>query len=85
MPITPSAEKRARQNIIRRARLLPYRTMMKTMVRKFMDAVKAGKLEEARSLLPTIYKAIDTASKKRIIHRNAAARKKSRMAKLLHK
>ena len=82
MPIIKSAIKRARQNRVRRERLLPYRTQMKTMVRTVGDLVKAGKKQEAVSLLPKAYRAIDTAMKKRIIHRNTAARKKSLVARL---
>ncbi|MEK7217906.1 MAG: 30S ribosomal protein S20 [Patescibacteria group bacterium] len=83
MPIIKSAIKRARQNEVRRARLLPYRTHLKTMVRTYMDLVKAGKKEEAAKLLPLVFKAIDTGAKKNILHRNTADRKKSRMSRLL--
>lgn len=82
MPLTPSAIKRARQNSVRRTRLQPFNTHMKTLMRKFTDAVKEGKKDEARALLPTVYKAIDTAAKKQIIHRKNASHKKSRMARL---
>ena len=83
MPIIKSAIKRARQNIVRRERLLPYRTHMKTMVRSVADLVKEGKKSEAAAILPKVYKAIDTAMKKQIIHRNTAARKKSLVARLV--
>lgn len=82
MPLTQSAIKRARQNPVRRARLQPYKTSMKTMMRKLTDAVKAGKKEEAAKLLVQVYRAIDTAAKKHIIHPKNAAHKKSRMARL---
>jgi len=64
-------------------RRLPYKTYMKTMVRAMTDLVKEGKQKEAEALLPAVYKSIDTAAKKFIIHRNTAARKKARMAKLV--
>ncbi|MEN9561713.1 MAG: hypothetical protein RIQ56_986 [Candidatus Parcubacteria bacterium] len=83
MPIIESAIKRARQNVKRRARLLPYRTHMKTMMRSLNDLVKAGKKSEAVTILPKVYKAIDMAMKKNIIHRNTAARKKSLVARLV--
>lgn len=83
MPITESAIKRAKQNSTRRARLLPYKTQMKTMLRKVTDAVKAGKKDEAIKLLPQVYKAIDMAAKKQIIHANTAARKKSLAARMV--
>ena len=85
MPITKSAVKAARQSLVRRDRRIPYKTMMKTQMRKMREAVKAGKTDEAQKLLPVVYKAIDTAAKKNIIHRNNADRKKASMAGLLAK
>lgn len=83
MPITPSAIKRAKQNLVRRARLQPYKTQMKTMMRKLSDAVKAGKKDEAVALLPQVYKTIDTAAKKNLIHFRTASRKKSLAARMI--
>ena len=83
MPITSSAIKAARQNIKRRERRQPFNTRMKTSMRSFMDLVKEGKKDEAIKLLPAAYKAIDTAAKKNLIHRNNAARKKSLLARMV--
>ncbi|OGJ58359.1 30S ribosomal protein S20 [Candidatus Peribacteria bacterium RIFCSPHIGHO2_01_FULL_51_9] len=83
MPLIASAIKRARQNEVRRKRLLPYRTHMKTVMRTVMDLVKQGKKDEARALLPMAYKAIDTAAKRYIIHWKTASRRKSRIAGLV--
>lgn len=83
MPITESAIKRAKQNLVRRARLQPYKTQMKTMMRKLSDAVKAGKKDEAVKLLPQVYKSIDTAAKKHLIHSRTASRKKSLVARMV--
>ena len=83
MPIIPSAIKRARQNEVRRARLQPYKTRLKSVIRTFTDLVKEGKKEDAMKLLPQVYKAIDLSAKKNLIHRNNAARKKSRLSKLV--
>ncbi len=77
MPIIKSAIKRARQNEVRRVRRLPFKTQLKTAVRKFTDLVQEGKKDEARKLLPRVFKTIDTAAKKHILHPNNAARKKS--------
>lgn len=81
MPRTKSAIKSARQGSDRKTRLQPYRTHMKTMMRKISDATKAGKTDEAAKLLPSVYKSIDMAAKKNIIHRKSAARKKSLVAR----
>ncbi|MFA7682293.1 MAG: 30S ribosomal protein S20 [Candidatus Peribacteraceae bacterium] len=85
MPLIKSAIKRARQNTVRRQRLLPFRSSMKTMVRKVVDAAKAGNKAEAEKLLPAAFKAVDTAAKKRIIHRKTASRKKSLLSRLVAK
>lgn len=83
MPRTKSATKSAHQSSVRRKRLQPYKTHMKTMLRKISDASKAGNRDEATKLLPTVYKSIDMAAKKNIIHKKTAARKKSLAARLI--
>ncbi len=83
MPITKSAVKAAKQSKVRQSRLLPFKTNMRTMMRKLRDAVAEGKKEEAQKLIPVVYKAIDTAAKKGIIKPNNADNKKSSMARAL--
>lgn len=83
MPITKSAIKRAKQAEVRRDRRRPFKTYMKTMIRKISEAVKSGKKDEAQKLLPEVYKAIDTATKKHLLHKNTASRKKSQIAKAI--
>ncbi len=85
MPIIKSAIKRAKQNTVRKARLLPYRTTMKTMIKKIELLVKEGKKDEAVKLLPEVMSAIDVASKKNIIHRKNADRKKANVSKMISK
>ncbi len=83
MPITKSAIKAAKQSASRQTRLLPYKTQMRTLMRKLRDAVKEGKKDEAQKLIPAVYKSIDTAAKKGIIKPNNADNKKSSMARAL--
>ncbi len=83
MPIIKSAIKRAKQNEVRRIRRQPFKTQLKTAMRTFTDLVQEGKKDDARKLLPKVYKAIDTAAKKNIIHKNNAARKKAGFAKMV--
>jgi small subunit ribosomal protein S20 len=83
MPITKSATKAARQNLVQRARRQPVKTQMKTMIRNFTDLIKEGKKDEAAKLLPLVQKSVDMAAKRNLIHRNNASRKKSSMAKML--
>jgi len=49
-----------------------------------MELIKDGKLDEANKLLPKVYSIIDMACKKKIIHPNNAARKKSLVARGLN-
>ncbi len=72
MPNLRSAKKRLRQDVKKSLRNQIVKTRIKTEVRKAL----AGQENAALS-------AIDKASAKGVIHRNAAARKKSRLAKRL--
>lgn len=83
MPIIKSAIKRMRQNKVRNTRLQPYKTQLKTMMKKLTDLAKAGKKADAEKILPAVYKAIDTAAKKGFIHKKNASHKKSLMARMV--
>lgn len=80
MPVIKSAKKQMKQSAVKKSRNLSMRSKMKTMIKKEFLFIKEGKIEEAVKLLPQVYSTIDTACKKNIIHRNNAARKKSRLA-----
>ena len=83
MPITSSAKKALRQSRRRRIQNLRRKEAIVSIVRKIKKSVAAGKKDEARSLLPQAYKAFDKAAKRNVIHKNTAARKKSRLTKLV--
>lgn len=83
MPILQASIKHARQSEERRARRQPFKTRMKSSIRKVQDLVKAGKSAEAAKELAAASKAIDTAAKKNIIHWKNAAKKKSSLQKLV--
>jgi small subunit ribosomal protein S20 len=72
-----SAKKRILQAEKRRGRNKSVRSRLRTAVKKFRSAGDASKAES----LPATYSEIDRAEKKGAIHRNAAARYKSRLAK----
>lgn len=72
-----SAEKRIGQAIKRTNRNRAVRTKLRTSVKKYREAGEAAKAQA----LPTTFAEIDTALRKGVIHRNAAARYKSRLAK----
>lgn len=84
MPITSSAKKAMRQAKARLARRKPYKTRLKTELKKILLLAKTD-AEKAKKILPEIYSVIDVAAKKHVIHKNNADRKKSRLAKLVEK
>lgn len=53
---------------------------MASEVKKFKHLVQAGKLAEARELLPKVYKVLDKIAKAKTIKRGRADRLKSRLA-----
>lgn len=80
MPSSKSAKKRLRQNIARRARNRSIKSAMRTQCRKVGEAVQAGDAAQAETEFRLAVKKIDRAGARKIIHRNAAARMKSRMS-----
>lgn len=76
-----SAEKRNRQNVERRERNRARRSRMRTAVKKLRLAIESGDAEQAKSLLPPTLSEIDATAQKGVIHRNAAARYKSRLSR----
>lgn len=84
MPITKSAKKALRQSLRRKKRNLGYRAKIKKLFKEVKGLVAQKKTEEAKKLLPQIYKALDKAAKTGVIKKNTAARKKSRITKLVN-
>lgn len=80
-----SAIKRARQNKKRRLRNRMYKTRVKNAVRKVKEAVAQNSLEEAQKRLPEAVSIIQKTAGKGIIHKRNAARKISRLTKLVNK
>ena len=74
-----SAEKRNRQDITRRARNRTHRTRLRSAVKDLRLAVANGDAATAKELLPGTLSLVDRTAQKGIIHRNAAARTKSRL------
>ena len=80
MPITDSAKKALRQSKRKHAANLIRKDAAKDAIKKFKRLLAAKQMDEARKLLPTIYQALDKAAKTNVMHRNKAARLKSRIA-----
>ena len=80
MANTRSAEKAARQAVKHRARNIALRSRMRTVVRNVTAAVRGGNQEAAKASYGLAVPIIDSLVSKQIIHRNKAARHKSRLA-----
>jgi small subunit ribosomal protein S20 len=76
-----SAEKRARQNVKRRARNRASLSELKTQVKRLRAAIGSGDAEAARKVLPETVGEIDKAARKGVVHDNAASRYKSRLSR----
>jgi small subunit ribosomal protein S20 len=76
-----SALKQMRQGEKRRARNRKNLSQLKTQLKKLRAVVAEGNAEAARQLLPATEAEIDKAAKKGVVHDNAAARYKSRLAR----
>ena len=82
MANSSSATKRARQNEKRRRHNMAMRSKARTYVKGVLAAVADGNKEEAQKLYTTALPVIDNMVKG-IIHKNKAARQKSRLNKML--
>ena len=80
MANTKSAEKAARQAEKHRARNVALRSRMRTAVRNVTTALTGANKEAAQSSYNQAVPIIDSLVSKQIIHRNKAARHKSRLA-----
>ncbi len=84
MANTRSAKKRIKQSENARLRNRARKRVVKTEVRKLLGAVAAGDVHTAREQFAAVTKKLDQTAAKGTIHRNAAARRKSRLAKKLN-
>jgi small subunit ribosomal protein S20 len=80
---TKSAEKRIRANARRAERNKAYRSRVKTMIKKAEELIFSGQASE--EAMRQAYSTLDKAAGKGIIHKNNAARRKSRLAAKLAK
>ena len=78
MAHSKQAEKRNRQNIRAREANKSIHTSMRSAMRKVLRAQDAA---SAKKNLPEAMKHVDKAAKRRVIHKNAAARFKSQLAR----
>ena len=79
MANSAGSRKRARQAIKRRARTMALRSMVRTYVKKVNAAIETADYEQAQAAFTQSKPYIDKSVTKGIMHKNAAARIKSRL------
>ena len=80
MANTKSAEKASRQAVKHRGQNVALRSRMRSAIRKAGDAASSGDRESARKALQEAQPIIDSMVNKGLVHRNKAARHKSRLS-----
>jgi small subunit ribosomal protein S20 len=80
MPNTKSAEHRMRSSASRHLHNQSIKSRLKTLEKKYLALVTAGKKDEASAALRTVAAAFDKAAKTGVVHANNASRKKSRLS-----
>jgi small subunit ribosomal protein S20 len=85
MPQTKSAAKRLRQDVARQERNRSTKRAIRTQIRKVREAIEAGDLGLAQTEFRATVVKLDRAAASNVIHRNAAARTKSRLSAAIKK
>ena len=80
MANSASARKRARQAETHRRHNASRRSMMRTYIKKVVNAIEAGDKEAATAAFAVVTPILDRMATKGLIHKNKAARHKSRFA-----
>ena len=81
MANSAQARKRARQGTIRRERNVAHKSKFRTVIKNTVYAIEAGDKDKATEMFKIAVPVIDSTASKGIIHKNKAARHKSRLNK----
>lgn len=81
MPNIESAKKRMRQSAVRRDRNRGRRSALRTSLRRLDEAIEANDMERVRKTWRDAQATLDRMARRGVIHRNLAARKKSRLSR----
>ena len=81
MANTKQSAKRAKQSTKQRTANMSLRTTLRSSIKKVQKAIASGDAKAAEAALRTEQSTIDAIADKRIIHKNKAARHKSRLAR----
>ena len=84
MPIKHAALKQIRKDRKRRLRNQALRSELKTLTKQFLILLKERKLDDAGRLIRTVAAKYDRAASANVVHRNTAARYKSRLTQRLN-
>ena len=79
MANSPQSKKRAKQAVKRRMQNMSTRSMMRTELKKITAFIENKNKEEAQTQLVIVTKVLDRLASKGLIHKNKAARHKSRL------
>jgi len=85
MPITKSAKKSIRKDKKKTKINIQRKNKIKDLIKEVKSLVAQNKKDEAKKLLPQIYKALDKTAKNKVIKKNNASRRKSRITKAINK
>ena len=80
MANSAQARKRARQAVKQRAHNISQRSTLRTAIKNVRKAVAAGDKTAAQAIFKASQSTIDSIADKKIMHKNAAARHKSRLS-----
>ncbi len=80
MANTAQARKRARQSVVRNQHNSSLRSMLRTAIKRVRTAIESGDKAAASAVLQKATSVIDSVADKNIIHKNKAARHKSRLS-----
>lgn len=80
MANTAQAKKRARQTVARRERNFSLRSRLRTAIKSVRKAIESGDKTQAQAVYRKSTSILDSIADKGIIHKNKAARHKSRLA-----
>jgi len=80
MANTAQARKRARQSVVRNQHNSSLRSMLRTAIKRVRTAIESGDKAAASAVLQKATRVIDSVADKNIIHKNKAARHKSRLS-----
>ncbi len=85
MPVKKAAAKSLRQAKKRHARNISVKSKLKTLAKKLDLLIEEKNIDEARKLFKEVVKNFDKAASKKIVRKNTASRKRSRLAKRINK